>query len=412
MTLPPTHFKWKLFQRDGVYYADGRSNRPSVGKHSLGTRNRAEAEQLLLRLDRRRAEDLNLIVSSARKRDETERLTLTAGRALYEARLQLPAIAGGVRSSTFKRYRTVFDKFLAFAPLIGVENWNELTKQALELYTTHLTKKNYKGRTIFCELVVLKQTQHWLIKEGHLLGVAPVELRMHRPQGQPAYCWRPEEVDAILAHCLQRPDLNWLHDVLLTLTCTGLRISEAVGLRWTDIDLTQDLVKLTDESGFAADSNDTRHLKSGRSRTLALHPELKKLFSNKARRGRFVFAGPRGGRLNADTVRRTLIREVLTPLADRFPTPEGGRGFRDGRLHSFRHYFCSMSANAGVPEQIMMDWLGHSDSAMVRIYYHLHNDESRRQMASINFTGVSRGLSGDGQTELKLLVEDAADQRE
>ncbi len=209
---------------------------------------------------------------------------LTAGRALYEARLQLPAIAGGVRSSTFKRYRTVFDKFLAFAPQIGVENWNELTKQALELYATHLTQERYKPKTIFCELVVLKQTQHWLIDEGHLFGVAPVQLRMYRPQGQPAYCWRPEEVNAILAHCLQRPNLNWLHDVLLTLACTGLRISEAVGLRWTDIDFTRELLTLTDESGFTAHSEDARHLKSGRSRTLSLHPELKNLFSNKAPR--------------------------------------------------------------------------------------------------------------------------------
>ncbi len=71
-----------------------------------------------------------------------------------------------------------------------------------------------------------------------------------------------------------------------------------------------------------------------------------------------------------------------------------------------------MSANGGVPEQIIMDWLGHADSAMVRIYYHLHNDESRRHMASINFTGVSHGLSGDGQKELEPSVEDAADQRE
>ena len=58
-------------------------------------------------------------------------------------------------------------------------------------------------------------------------------------------------------------------------------------------------------------------------------------------------------------------------------------GFKDGRLHSFRHYFCSTCANSGVPEQVVMNWLGHRSSAMVRHYYHLHDDEAQRQMAKL-----------------------------
>ena len=34
-----------------------------------------------------------------------------------------------------------------------------------------------------------------------------------------------------------------------------------------------------------------------------------------------IFHGPRGGALKPDTVRRILIRDVLTPLAKRFPKP-------------------------------------------------------------------------------------------
>jgi hypothetical protein len=32
----------------------------------------------------------------------------------------------------------------------------------------------------------------------------------------------------------------------------------------------------------------------------------------------------------------------------------------------------------------VMEWLGHADSDMVRHYYHLSNEESRRQMAKLN----------------------------
>src|SRR5262249_56575462 len=45
------HFVWLLGQRGGVYYADGRSNRPPAGRHSLGTKYHAEARAALKRLD-------------------------------------------------------------------------------------------------------------------------------------------------------------------------------------------------------------------------------------------------------------------------------------------------------------------------------------------------------------------------
>jgi hypothetical protein len=38
-----------------------------------------------------------------------------------------------------------------------------------------------------------------------------------------------------------------------------------------------------------------------------------------------------------------------------------------------------------------MAWLGHQDSEMVRHYYHLHDDESRRRMNEINFLGGAAG---------------------
>jgi hypothetical protein len=56
-------------------------------------------------------------------------------------------------------------------------------------------------------------------------------------------------------------------------------------------------------------------------------------------------------------------------------------------LHSFRHFFCSSAANANVPVTVLMEWLGHQDSAMVRHYYHLSDTESQEQMQKLNFAG-------------------------
>ena len=145
-----------------------------------------------------------------------------------------------------------------------------------------------------------------------------------------------------------------------------------------------------------------RQLKGRRGRSFPIHADLRPILERIERHpdGR-VFHGPLGGVLKPDVVRRTLIRDILTPLAEQFPTAEGEIGFGSGRLHSFRHYFCSTCANTGVPEQVVMQWLGHRDSQMVRHYYHLHDDEAQRQMQRVNFVGESatKGV-GEGTTQV------------
>jgi integrase len=147
----------------------------------------------------------------------------------------------------------------------------------------------------------------------------------------------------------------------------------------------------TRSHGNKAERANARTTKSHRDRMLPIHPELRRIMQVLKRHadGR-VFHGPKGGQLKPDTIRNVLVREVLKPLADRFPAAADMKGFRNGRLHSFRHYFCSISANSGVPEQVVMTWLGHQDSRMVRRYYHLHQEEAQKQMAKINFMGNRR----------------------
>jgi integrase len=42
-----------------------------------------------------------------------------------------------------------------------------------------------------------------------------------------------------------------------------------------------------------------------------------------------------------------------------------------------------------VPEQTVMDWLGHQDSKMVRRYYHLHRQEAQRHMAQVRLAPLA-----------------------
>ena len=205
----------------------------------------------------------------------------------------------------------------------------------------------------------------------------------------------------MIRRCEESANLDWLRAVIIALSCTGLRISELASLKWSDIRFDDRTLTIADESGFVDQKTDRRSTKSSRSRHITIHIKLLDLLESLERRGPFVFLGPRGGRLKPDTVRNILVREVIEPLTAKFPKKYSGeRSFEDGRLHSFRHYFCSACANKGIAERIVKEWLGHSDSEMVRHYYHLNDEESRRQMDQLDLLGDGDGRSGAGDEQL------------
>jgi len=364
-----THFVWRLTNRGGKWYADGRSNTPDAGRHSLGTKDKDEALSLLPELDWVRAEDLGLIPRSSKNNSRYIPLPLDEGRKLYETHIARPRVTGGVRKSTRKRYRTVFDKFTPFANSRGVTVWNGVTAEVLTAYAAHLENEGYAHKTLVNELTTLKQTIKWLIEADHLRDMKPIKLKLRKAEGEPAYCYRPEEVKAMVEHCFATADLKWLGNVIIALACTGLRIAELASLRWSDLDLGNERLKLTDETGRrVGPGRKRRELKSGRSRSFPIHPDLLSVLKDLPRSDGFVFHGPRGGLLKPDTVRRILVRKVIEPLAEKFPATNGEKGFSSGRLHSFRHAFCSYCANNNLPERILMNWLGHADSQMIRRY--------------------------------------------
>lgn len=394
------YFVWLLGSRDGVYYADGRSNRAAAGRHSLGTRDRAEALEALRQLDMVRAVEMRLADRSLLAAAPPEHLSLADGHRLYLQHVGRPRVVGGARAASAKRYRAVLDKFEAFATGEGVVSWNRVSGRTLEAYAAHLDDNGYAYATEYLELTTLKQTVKWLVEEGLLPPSCAIRLPLAKTQGTTTYCWRPEEVRAMVQHCRMNAELSWLGEVLTALACTGLRISELASLRPKDVDLDNNVISLTDESTCVRRRADgpARQTKSGRGRSFPIHgdllPVLKRIVPGA---DGFVFHGPRGGRLKPDTVRQVLRRDVLTPLSARFPVPNHQDGFADGRLHSFRHFFCSTCANNGVPEQVVMQWLGHHSSAMVRHYYHLHDDEAQRQMRHLTILGDAGGdvVAGD-----------------
>ncbi len=394
------YFQWKLRKRSGVYFADGRVNNPSVGRHSLGTRSREEALRNLEQLDRIKAVEQGLADRDIFDRAEHEPVGLEEGWSFYQEHLCRTEVLGGVDPKTSKRYRAVVDKFRQYAPTQGVSDWNNVDAKLIKKYLNHLDKLGYADGTLRFEANLIKQIVKWLSEEEHLPVSTTIKLSVRKSTGSSTYCWQQDEVAAMIEHCGKNERLKWMADIIVTLAHTGMRISELSALRWVDVDFENCKLGVTNDRNPRKISGPRRRTKNRRDRTIPIHPVLYSTLQHIPRNNDgFVFHGPRGGRIKPDVVRNVLIRDVIKPLEVRFPTPAGATGFANGRLHSFRHYFCSTCANAGIPEAVVMEWLGHRDSTMIRIYYHLSGYESQKQIGRVAFT-KSAPATGSGNMQL------------
>lgn len=160
-------------------------------------------------------------------------------------------------------------------------------------------------------------------------GLLPSRARRARP-----YLYSAEEIQRLLAAAKRLPPVNglrgWTYACLLgLLAVTGLRISEALALTPSDVDLTEGVLTI-------------RHGKFGKSRLVPLHPSTQPVLTQYAARRDAAF-GPspmrtflvsnRGRPLEVSTVRRTFYA-LSRQTGLRGPADSHGP-----RLHDFRHRF-------------------------------------------------------------------------
>lgn len=387
------YFTWRVYERpNGVYYADGRitkSKQPALGRHSLGSKDHEEAMRHLCRLDLAMAVRHGRADRSALMASQTKALSLADGVKRYMDHVNRPAVSGGAAKAA-KRYKPVFDKFTTYLAGLSVDTWQQVAKRHLNQYAAWLEDEEYSYRTQYLELTTIKQALNHFVDEQLLPASSRIDYKLQKPGSTTTYCYTTEQVTAMIEHCESIKDLTWLGPVLVGLAHTGLRISELAGLRWSDLDDDRKFLHLPDHSrqGTKNQRANGRSTKGRRGRVLPVHPRLVATLNAMTRHadGR-IFHGPRGGTLKPDTVRNILVRDVITPLAARFPRVGDEPAFEDGRVHSLRHYFCSVCADSNVPEPMLMTWLGHKHSDMVKHYYHSDRHVAAQMMNQITFLG-------------------------
>jgi integrase/recombinase XerD len=145
-----------------------------------------------------------------------------------------------------------------------------------------------------------------------------------------------------------------LQSLVLLLADSGCRISEALGLEWSDVDMDNLLLTL--------------HGKGGKDRKVPFSFELRKfLWRHQQRRtlGELVFATSNGGRIG----KRQVLRDVKL-LCERL-----GIRAPERTLHAFRHSFALNYLRSGGGVFHLQKVLGHSSLEMTKRYAALQTED-------------------------------------
>ena len=226
---------------------------------------------------------------------------------------------------------------------------------------------------------------NWLIKEGLVPPTCKIDWRLQKPEGAERYCYERDEVARMLKLSQPFTKNRWLYPTILLLSRTGIRIGEAQNLRWKDVDLKHEVLHIRDESSRNIAPEKRRHVKSGKSRIIPLTSDLLDFLSSVEKTNGYVLTGDRGRQINYNHILEAFVKQIIEPLGKEFPSPESDLGFKNGRFHSFRHFFVSECFAAGVPESDIRLWVGHSDSKVIALYRHIRDEIAKANIRKVDF---------------------------
>ncbi len=169
-------------------------------------------------------------------------------------------------------------------------------------------------------------------------------------------------------------DLERYNLLVIVLLETGARIGEALQLRPVDFNLQTGTVKLISLKKKATDKNKPY-------RYIPIHRDLKEAFLTYIAKYRIDLRSE--DRLFKQS--QPAINEFFRKMEKEIEVMYGVKIHI--HAHKFRHTFAVKSILAGVPLNVIQQWMGHSSILITSIYLNITGRDTSPYMNSINFLG-------------------------
>ncbi len=198
----------------------------------------------------------------------------------------------------------------------------------------------------------------------------------------------PAEAERLLSSLAEDDRALWG-----TAIYAGLRRGELRALRWSDIDLTANVINVQRSWDDVEGAIDPKSEK-GRRRVPVVTPLRLLLLEHEAHTGRggddFVFGSTRSRPFTSTSVRKRALKAWAATVVGEFFSGRNA-GLEPIGLHECRHTYVSLMAAAGFSLEEIGDYVGHGSSYMVDRYRHLLEGHEARAAARLDAFLVEAG---------------------
>jgi integrase/recombinase XerD len=263
----------------------------------------------------------------------------------------------GLSPLTVGAYGRELGKFIAFAIAKGRRDPASVGADDVRDYVFHLGDLGLAPTSVRRAQSALRTYFRFLLEEGALEDDPTEGLQAPRVARPLPKVLDAADISALLEAPRLDSPVHWRDRAILEfLYATGVRVSELVGLRLTDLDLDEGLCTV-----FGKGSKE-RMVPLGRPACVALSRYLREVRPTleKGKGGGCVFLNQRGRPLSRTAVWKIVKAAALSAGIEREVSP-----------HVLRHTFATHLLEGGADLVAVQELLGHVDISTTQIYTHL-----------------------------------------
>ncbi len=266
-------------------------------------------------------------------------------------------IEKGLAENSIFAYQNDVAKLQDFSIEIG-KNAEQISYQDLKLFIAALYDLGLSARTQARIISGIKQFYGYLLLENYI-SIDPSELLDQPKVGRKLpEVLTIEEIDQLIgAIDMSKTEAHRNKAIIETLYSCGLRVSELVNLRFSDLFFEEGFVRLIGKGNkerLVPVSSSVEKEISIYNDHIRRHQNIKKGDEN------VVFLNRRGGKLT-----RVMIFTIIKDLAERIGLQ------KTISPHTFRHSFATHLLEGGANLRAIQEMLGHESITTTEIYTHL-----------------------------------------
>lgn len=274
----------------------------------------------------------------------------------------------GLSANTIKNYIHDLKMYFEYFNLNSDTN-PILTRESILTYKSHLLSNSKSALTINRILSSLKSYNNYLIEIGNMDSLIIVKnyyIKVQTPEESPNDLSDAEISKFIIK--IKQKESKRNYTIIMFLLSTGLRISEALDLKLTDIDLNDLSLLVRDSKGKQRDADFPENITSILREYINIYrPECKY-----AAQSPYLFVSQKSIKIHPST-----IEKRFNPYSNKI-TP-----------HKLRHYYASyMAENNILNARQLQDQLGHSNINTTQKYWHPKRELVKKQINKLNMMAI------------------------